>query len=223
MNALRFFILLGCLLPAVTASALQFRVLSWSGAMEEVLLKQGAVSLPVTAHERSLSRVYELEGTGPLQLCRERIIEGKRVSEVLATLTPPAGLQRGILVLASDETGYSGMWLDDDIKANPAGTLRIQNLSGREVALQTGGDPFVLPSGGIQKTAFAPTAKRVSIRAAVKKEAGKWERAAEFSQPVRSHFRVLVLIRNGRPVPGLTEPPAIEMISFYDFVAPSAT
>ena len=212
-------LLVTLLLPAASALALEFRVLGWSGPIDDLWLRRGDTVLPVSARERALSPARMLPGSAPVELLRERIVDGRPVREVVATLNPPEGLRRAILVLASDAGRHAGFWIDDDEESHPAGTLRIQNLSAREVALQTGDAPFVLAAGAVRGAAFGD-AKRVSIRAAVRQADGGWARAAELSQPVRGHFRVLVLIREGRATPDLAAPPPIELLSFYDYVAP---
>lgn len=221
MSPLRLLFLVLLLSPA-SLPALEFRVLAWSGPVEGLWLGRGGEVLPLVARERVLSPVFHLPGSGPVELSRENTVDGRVVREVLATFTPPEGLRRAILLLASKDGRHDGFWIDDDPEAHPAGTLRVQNLSAREVALQTGGAPFVLASGAVRGTAFGDV-KRVSIRAAVRGADGDWTRVAEVSQPVRGHYRVLVLIREGRATPDLAAPPPIELLSFYDYVAPEPT
>ena len=97
--AIRPLLLLVCLLcSAASASALQFRVLSWSGPIEGLGLRRDGTTLPVIAHERTLSPARELAGAGPVELVRERPGDGRPVIEVLAVVNPPAGMNRGILV-----------------------------------------------------------------------------------------------------------------------------
>src|SRR5690606_8237308 len=110
--------------------------------------------------------------------------------------------------------GYDGDWIADDARSSPPGTLRFLNYTRRALALRTSGDPWMQSPGEARQVEFDPARRAVSILVAA--ESGdQWRRVIIVSRPVRPGHRLLVLLRDGRPSPGL-DPEPVELQVFYD-------
>lgn len=197
--------------------AVEFRILNWGSGWDDSLRYRSGQSVePVVANEGTLSRPYHLE-TGPLVLFRELKKGDEIVRETVAAIPLPADLAQGILVLVpKDEqrTGYDGFWMDDSVAARPPGMIEFRNFSRIPVALKVAGREIMLPARAKASVPFPPGARRIPFQAAAQVD-GEWEFLGASPLPVRTGYRVLVMMRDGRASAG-RDTRAIDMLSFYD-------
>lgn len=134
----------------------------------------------------------------------------------MTTPTPPAGMERGILILARGPgtDSYLGSWIEDSEKTTPVGTMRFYNYTKQPLALKTPAEQWLQAPGETHRVAFDIARRSVAIQVATQM-GEQWRRVANITQPVRPGHRVLVLIRNGRPIAGLPAEP-VELLVFYD-------
>ncbi|CAM3021315.1 hypothetical protein [Rariglobus hedericola] len=199
------------------ARALDLRFINWDG--EDGGLKYTNKGKTVTIHaaESSFSPVYKFEGAGPLVLFKEVMIEGKIVRQTAATLAVPAGLTHAIVVVAATDaelTTYAGMWIDDSPVTRPAGTIRLVNFSSHSVAFKIDTSEFTIAPTSTEQVPVKTNVRRILMQAATQVE-GKWKVVANNPLPVRSGLRLLLLMRDGRPMEG-SEPNVVDLLSFYD-------
>lgn len=213
---------------AQPASALEFRVLSWSGSLEHLSFDQAKKPVALVAHERSLSPVYALPAGEKLRLYRDTQIEGKIVRTPVAELVPPENMVRAILLLAQDargETPLAGTWIDDGDEAHPKGQIAFLNFATTPVSIKVDATVNVIPPRGTQLHRFPADASAVTVhfQAAVEKE-GRAEFIANCGLRVHPDYKILVLFRNGRADPSSLSPDYIatpvEFLTFYDYIAP---
>lgn len=203
------------------ARALEFRLLSWDGTIEDLNYANGQKAVPVVAREGSLSPAYKFTGAGPLVLFREVRREEKTVREPVATLTPPAGFTHAILMLAATDpagTAYTARWINDSPEVRQAQTITYENLSSLPVAIKLGQEELALEPSAKLTRPTNPDVYRLSLMVAARTQKG-WEMVISSSQPVRRGLRTLVIIRDGRDNPhGPREP--VECLSFNDLPPP---
>lgn len=204
------------LFPAAAVASLEFRVISWRGDIEGLRFSDGQSEVVLSVRERVLSPVYRHAGAGKLELYR---LEGSAAQPasrvVVASLPPPQASSRALLVLSPSRSGrIEGMWLDDATEANPAGTLRLHNFSTHKLAVQVGQETHLLSSSGNARVSFSAALRTLPVQVAAE-VAGQWQRVVSTSQPVRPRYRLIVLLRDGRPTP---DDPAglVEWLAFYD-------
>lgn len=221
MKAL-LFLLLGLTFTVAHAaepSALQFRVLSWEGAVQDLKFQNGKDEVAVFAQEYSLSPTYsKTDVAKPLVLYRTRIVEEKKVRETIATVPPPpAGVTRALLLLAklpaANEAGdtITGRWLED---VPEAGTVRFHNLSSHQLAVNVADLQWIQATGETHVLPITNGVLRMQVKVASEID-GAWKLVGNISKPVRSYLHVIVLMREGRPrIDFPTDP--IELLAFYD-------
>jgi hypothetical protein len=222
---LKLLLALGCsILCAHEADALEFRVLSWSGSLENLSFDQGPLPVELTAYERSLSPVYTLPSGQKLRLYRKVQIEGKAVRELAAEFTPPENFVRGILLLARSGPGgvsLAGTWIDDGEEAHPKGQIAFLNLSTTAVSIKVDTTVDVIPRHGTQLYRFPIDVASVNLQAAVEKD-GRAEFIARCGLRVHPDYKIWVLFRDGRPDPSSLSPDYIAMpvdyLTFYDYI-----
>jgi len=188
------------ILGAGSVHALEFRVISWSGALTNLRYENAGRSVALLADEGVLSESYSLRTGGILELYREVGPDGHKTRETVAKLSPPERLEQAILVLAPLDaagSGYTGLWIDDSPTARPVNHLAFRNLSSHAVALKVGGDEFNLAPQGGRQLVFDPTKRSLPLKLAAQAGAG-WTLVATQPQTVRQGYRILVLLRDGR-------------------------
>jgi hypothetical protein len=202
--------------------ALEFRLVSWEGEISDLKYSNGSAQVTISASESNLSDVYEFKGSPPLILYKEVQKEGKTVRQAVATLTPPDGFTKAIVLLAytdASKTTYSGVWINDSVDARPPQTVTYHNFSSYPIAIKLDTKEYMIPPKGdyIQSTNAAM--KRVLFKAAAQTKTG-WEVVASTVQPVRPGLRTLVMMRDGRPdsYTGLTE--VVDILKFNDYPPP---
>lgn len=204
---------------AAESPALEFRMLSWEGALSDLKFQSGRDEVAVLAQEYSLSPTYrKTDAATPLVLYRTRIVDGKKIRETVATVPPPpAGVRRALLLLArlpaAGETGetLAGRWLED---APEAGTVRFHNLSAHPLAVNVADLQWIQASGETRVLPITSGVLRMQVKVASEID-GAWRLVGNISKPVRSHLHVIVLMREGRPSPDFPADP-IELLAFYD-------
>ncbi len=221
MRALLFFILglTFTVAHAAEPSALQFRVLSWEGTLQDLKFQNGKDEVAVLAQEYSLSPIYQkIDIAKPLVLFRTRIVEDKKIREVIATVPPPpAGVTRALLLLAKlpvpNETGetLTGRWLED---VPEAGTVRFHNLSSQQLGVNVADLQWVQAPGETHMIPITNGVLRMQVKVASEID-GAWKLVGNISKPVRAHLHVVVLMREGRPRIDFPSDP-IELLAFYD-------
>ncbi|HEY9248925.1 MAG TPA: hypothetical protein VIO38_07325 [Rariglobus sp.] len=198
------------------ADPLALRFLNWEGAEDSLKFASKGRTVSLRADESTLSPVYSYDGPSPLVLFKQVLVEGKTVRQPVASLNVPEGLTHAIVVLipnAADGT-CSGVWIDDSPKSRPAGTLRLVNLSNRQVLSKIGAAEFSLAPTESHQMTIGAEATQIMAQAAAQ-VGGKWEVIANNPLPVRPRLRLLIVLRNGRPLPG-ARPNAVDLLSFYD-------
>lgn len=199
------------------ARAIEIRFINWDGDAADLKFLNKGKAVGIHASESSLSPVFNYDGTGPLVLFKEIVVEGKTVRRPAATLAVPAGLTHGIVVLAATDATletYAGVWIDDSPERRPAGSVRMVNLSSHLVSFKVDTAEFsVAPSGDYQVPVRA-NVRRVLMQAATQVD-GRWKVVANNPLPVRNGLRLLVLLRDGRPQEG-SEVNVVDLLSFYD-------
>lgn len=218
MNLLRPSVLLAVsLLSAASLHAVELRFLSWEGSEGALRFANRGKVVTLRADETVLSQVYTFDGPGPLVLFKEVEREGKIVRETAATLAVPEGATHAIIVLAAVDAlrrAYVGEWIDDGPEARPAGTIRLVNLSGHQVAVQLEDRRFTLAPGERNQVSVDGAVQRIVAKAAAQ-VAGGWKVVADNPLPMRPGLRLLLILRDGRPQPG-SEPNVVDLLSFYD-------
>ncbi|MDF3057791.1 MAG: hypothetical protein K0R17_2006 [Rariglobus sp.] len=199
------------------ARALEFRLLSWAGTIEDLNYANGQKPVAVVAREGSLSPKYQFTGAGPLVLFREIQRDGKTVREPVASLTPPVGFTHAILMLAATDTAgtaYTARWINDSPEVRKSQTITYENLSSLPVAIKLGQEELALEPDAKLTRPTNPDVYRLALKVAARTQNG-WEMVISSSQPVRRGLRTLVIIRDGRENPyGPKEP--VECLAFND-------
>lgn len=207
---------------APAAQALDFRVLSWSGSPAGLHLSAGPGSktVPLQAAEDVLSPVLSAPAGAVLKVFRSADTE----EPPLAVLTPSPGLERAILVLVpnpGEGDAYLGLWLDDSPGARPENSITLHNLASTPVALKIGSEQALLQPFDRHVRRFSAAERTVMIQAAIPRDDG-WKRVVSSPQPVKNGFRILVILRDGRPrADGSRE--ELDRVTFYDYSRPSPT
>lgn len=210
-----FLCLLCGLLPS--ARAIELRFINWDGEDAGLNYTNKGKTVTIRAAESTFSPAYQFEGTGPLVLFKEVVIEGKTVRQTAATLPVPAGLTHAIVVLAatdSTQAAYAGMWIDDAPAARPAGTIRLVNFSSHSVTFKIDTSEFSISPAGTHQVPVKTNVRRILMQAATQ-VAGQWKIVANNPLPVRSSLRLLLLMRDGRPQEG-SATNIVDLLSFYD-------
>lgn len=213
-----------CLLPSA-ARALEFRVLSWSGAIHDLTLNQGpgTENLVLKASEDLLSSPYRVKSERALLLYRAPARPETQEPTLVATLPLPEGMTHAILVLAptpGNGGGYTGLWIDDSPEARPVNTIAMHNLSARPLALKVADTQLELAPAGRHLHTFRERDRAVIIQAAMFNN-GRWERVISGPQPVKPGFRILMILREGRRLSDGSFTP-IDRITFYDYLPPES-
>ncbi|HEY9247723.1 MAG TPA: hypothetical protein VIO38_01250 [Rariglobus sp.] len=181
--------------------ALEFRLVSWDGDINDLNYATGGKVVPVAACESLLSPAYQWIGTGPLILFREVKQDGKTVRIPVATLTPPTELTHAILLLSATDAShstYAGRWINDSLDARPLQTITYLNLSQYLIGIRLGEEEYTVAPQSSRTQATDTSVQRLLLKAAAKTPSG-WEIIASTSQTVRAGRRTLVLLRDGRP------------------------
>lgn len=215
-------------LSGARAFALEFRMLSWSGSMQDLAYENQGRLAPITAEERSLSPVYTLRAGAPLRLHRvSAATAGADRREPELESLPPAEMTKAILLLMRDAStgGLSAFWIDDDEKSHPKGSLAFINFSGSAITLRADGDIYSIPASETRLHPFA-TAGMADVRvlAAIQRAGEDAKAVASCTLRVHPDYKILMLFREGRPDPGSLNPnyiaTPVEFLLFYDYVPP---
>lgn len=226
LQLFHFFLLLTVGLLPAAVNGIELRVLSWSGAINDLTLTQGTArkGIVLRANEDALSPVYHLTSKEPLKLYRTQPDADPESRTLVATLPLPADIDQAILVLAPaspDGHAYAGLWIDDSLKERPVDTVSVRNLTSRPVALKMDADQVMLSPQASHLQRFQNGTRVVMIQAAVQ-EGDSWSRVVSTPQPVKPGFRILILLRDGRRMPdGSTS--AIDRVTFYDYSPPAVS
>ena len=219
---MKLVLLLACLLtPAAAHAALEFRVLSWKGDIDGLRYTDGQDETILSVRERVLSPAYRHRGSGDIELYRLETRDAQPPVRIeIATLSPPENLSRALLMLNQTDDGRAhGRWIDDSTEDNPAGSLRLHNFSSHELAVRIGTETRVLPPAANTRVNFPAASRALPVQVAVKMD-GEWTRVASTSQPVRPRYRLIVLLRDGRPT--LENPVGlVEWLTFYEVPPPA--
>lgn len=220
IRAFFFIVVFGPALLTTDLPALEFRLLSWGGEIDDLSYKSASEVVHVTVGENALSPIYHWSGNDRLTFFKEIKVEAKTILKPVAKFTPPADLRQAILLLipeASDST-YTGIWMDDSQEARPVQTITYRNLSSYTIGIQMGTEQFtVAPQSFIVHPTNAAN-QRVVLKAAAQTGTG-WTLIASTSQSIRTGRRTLVLLRNGRPQPN-GESALVDFVLFHDRPAP---
>lgn len=213
--------LLALLLP-IAAQALEFRVLSWSGALNDLHLSTGrdAQTIPLVAGEDALSAPYRVQSTDVLRLFAIPVTD-ESVVEPVATLSVPKNLERAILVLAPNPgagDAYVGLWIDDSLESRPDNSVTLHNLASMPVALRLGATEVLLQPRESHAQVFGATERSLMIQAAIPR-GSKWERVTSSPQPVRKGVRILIILRDGRRLADGSMS-AVDKVTLYDYNRP---
>lgn len=198
MKPLALLLAFACL--ACQAVSLEFRVLSWEGPLHGLKYHDGRETVEIFAHDTALSRSYRIAEGNTLRFFRETVADGQVARIPVATPTAPAGLVRGILLLApgASADSYGGHWLEDDVEAAPPGSMRFYNYSQQPLALKTPGDQWLQAPGEAHRVAVDTSRRSVAIQVAAQ-VGEQWRRVVNVTQPVRPTHRLLVFLRDARP------------------------
>lgn len=216
-------LLLLSVLALAPLRAFEFRVLSWHGEISGLRYQNGPRAAEIdSADERFFSHSYALAETpSVLELFRQIERDGEIVRQTVASIPVPAGLTQGILVLAPADAArnrYSGFWINDSPGARAANHIQIYNLSTRSVALGIDKENFSLAPRDHHQVAFDAEARSIPLKLAVQAGA-EWQLVSARRQAVRSGYRLLILLRDGRPAEseaGTSVPPPVDIVTLYD-------
>ncbi|MDF3058001.1 MAG: hypothetical protein K0R17_2216 [Rariglobus sp.] len=202
---------------ASTSSALEFRLLSWAGTIDDLKYANGQKPVEIVAWDSALSPKYQLTGAGPLVLFREIKQEEKTIRVPVATLPPPTGSTHAILLLSATDASnqaYTAVWIDDSPEVRKAQTITYYNLSSYPVLIKLGTEEISLAPQAMSIRATDPAFERLALKVAAQTEAG-WEIVASRSHAIRPGLRTLVILRDGRTQGnGLKD--RIDFLSFND-------
>jgi hypothetical protein len=226
--------------------AIQFRVLGWTSADENLQAKLTNKPAELTVLTDSLSPVYEFTGAGPLILYKRVEHEGKPTLQNACVVTIPQGMTKGLLILIpGDDTKavsrnvlpnsygfisstapliYDYVWLDDSESARPQGMIEFRNMSSVPIALQIDAQQLMLAPKAKAQAPLLPGAKRMNFRAAAQIDS-QWKIFRSNPLPTRGPSRMMVILKDGplaRTPEGSGEP-NIQMISLFDWPAPAAS
>jgi hypothetical protein len=230
---------LGLLAASATPlHAVQVRLLGWSAADGDLQFDADRKPGRLKVFPDSFSPVIEFEGTGPIVLYKMVEHEGKPRKQIACTITVPAGMEQGLLILVPgdqskaafkkvipDESGfvsagapliYDYLWFDDSPKARPPGTLEFRNLSRLPIALQIDQNQLMLVPQSKAQVPLVQGAKRMPLRAAAQ-IGGQWKLFRSNPLSTRSPDRMLVILRDAGPQNADAGEPNIMMISLYDW------
>lgn len=200
---------------APVSHALEFRLLSWAGTIEDLKYAPDSKPVDIIAWDSVLSPRYQFTGPGPIILFREIEVEGKKVREPVTRVQPPAGLTHAILLLAPDDstrTTYTARLIDNSPETRKPQTITYLNLSRYPVAIKLGDEELTVAAQETITRPTDPAFERLALKIAAQTEAG-WEIIASSSQPIRPGLRTLVILRDGR----LRSDGATERIDFLSF------
>lgn len=205
--------------------ALEFRVLSWSGPIDDLKYTNNGQVVDLVAWDSVLSPRYQHSSSSPLVLFREIQQEGKKHREAVATVSPPEGFTHAILMLAaadSAKTTYSVIWLNDSPNVRKAQTITYQNFSSYPVAIKLGKEAISLAPQEAVTRPTDPAFDRLPLKIAAQTPTG-WETVAGTSQPIRPGLRTLVILRDGRAKTEEGDTDLIDLLAFNDLPPPEPT
>lgn len=206
------------LMPLAALRAVELRFLNLEGHENALKFTSKGKTVAITADENSLSPIYHFEGPGALELFKEIVVDGKTTRVPSATLAVPTELTHAVVLLIAgnaSSSNYSGVWIDDSPVTRPAGTVLLLNRSRHPLSFKIDEAEFTLVPKATHQLPFSSTVKRVAVKADAE-VAGRWESVIGNPLPVRPGVRVLLLLRDGRPQPGMPTN-LVDMVSFYDF------
>ncbi len=220
---IRLFILLSCMIAGLAAPvhALEFRLLSWGGSIDNLKYANGQNSIDVVAWDSALSPPYTFTGTGPLVFFREVLVEDKTVRIPVATLPPPEGFTHAIILMAAtDSSGqaYTAIWLNDSPEVRKAQTITYRNLSSYPVMIKLGTEEIPIDPKETLTRTTDPTLQRLPLKIAAQTAAG-WTIITSSAQPIRPGLRTLVLLRDGRMQPSGIKA-LVDYLAFNDMPPP---
>lgn len=218
MNMRTLLIPLMALLFAAPLAALEFRVVSWVDDINGIYFASGNKTVEIIAGEGLFSQSYTIGDSGQLALFREVKHDDTVVRVPVATLTPPPGVKRAILVLAASnaaQSTYTGLWIDDSIEVRPLETITVRNLSSLTVALRFGTLERTLAANESFIVPVDSSVQRVPFKMAALTPNG-WQVVASSSQPVRPGRRTLILLRDGRMQPDAGTQELVDLVTLND-------
>ncbi len=206
---------------APSSHALEFRLLSWSGTIEDLKYTNGQKPIEVAAWDSALSPPYKFTGTGPLVFFREVLVDDKKVRVPVATLPPPEGITHAIILMAAtDSSGqaYTAIWMNDSPEVRKAQTITYRNFSSYPVVIKLGTEEIPLDPKEVCTRTTNPELQRLPLQIAARTTTG-WEVISSLSQPIRPGLRTLVLLRDGRMQPSGIKA-LVDCLAFNDLPPP---
>ena len=220
---IRLVILLSCTIAAFASPvrALEFRLLSWGGDIDNLKFSNGQKPIEVVAWDSALSPPYKFTGTGPLVFFREVVVEDKKIRVPVATLPPPEGFTHAILLMAAtDPSGraYTAIWMNDSPEVRKAQTITYRNYSSYPVMIKLGTEEISLDPKETRTRTTDPALQRLPLKIAALTAEG-WEVITSSAQPIRPGLRTLVLLRDGRMQPSGIKA-LVDCLAFNDLPPP---
>ena len=219
---IRLLLIIVCATALISpARALEFRLLSWSGDIEDLKYTNGQKPMDMVAWDSALSPPYQFTGTGPLVFFREVKVDDKKIRVPVATLPAPEGVTHAILLLAAtnaSKQAYTAIWIDDSPEVRKAQTITYRNLSSYPVVIQLGAEEIALDPKAMRTCPTDPSLQRLPLKIAAKAGMG-WEIIASASQPIRPGLRTLVILRDGRMQPSGVKA-LVDCLAFNDLPPP---
>lgn len=212
------------------AGALSVRLMSWSGALNDLWLKDGGGYVSAMAGEFTLGRPLALHTrTSTVRVFRDEEVDGAVRKLPLAQVTLPSGADDVLVVLAPASEGsdlpLQGRAFDQSLEAHPLDTLRVLNLSSRVIGLKIGGETASVAPGAERLFPFSKSGQaNLAVYLAVAESEGEWKLVQSSLLATPRGRRVLGIVRDGRPDPAIEDPALrtkpIDAIFLVDRAAP---
>lgn len=198
--------------------ALDVRLLSWSGELNDLEYRVAGKAVGISANDGALSPSYAIGRSSALKIYRTGD-EAQDDEPVLVMPLPEPTVTRAILILAdTPKDGLRGLWLDDSPDVSSRNTIRVHNLSRRLLAFQAGGDDWKLDAGDSRTISFDAAARQVGFRIAAESPEG-WKILWGSQLPVRNNYRVRIIVRDS-PRPGEARGAEVYQVNLYDYAPP---
>ncbi|GHC03579.1 hypothetical protein [Cerasicoccus arenae] len=202
--------------------ALSLRFISLNGSIhDDLYIVSGKNKVYIRADENVFSSIYDYDEENMLSLYRDVPDEkGVLHRKKVLGLSLPTDLEQGLVILNRNPAeDVTAICLPDSSISRPEETVFVINLSNVDLAFRLSEEDFQLSPGQSHHLNFDTERQRVVISLAAHTD-DKW--SLIFSNPIalRPGLRVLLLLRDGRPVPG-RDKVIVDMLSFYDRPPPS--
>lgn len=213
-----------CLLCAqsgpASENATSVRLLSWSGDLAGLRVEHAGSPIPSVAHESILGPVIALKSRPSLlRIQREKSGPADTQPLTLAEMPlPTAGSQFIVLLAPAPEGGLLplvGRVIDSSPQTHPVETIRVLNLSSKNLALRISGSTHSLNPGAETFIPFAADASPTApVEVAVQTPDG-WLMVSRSLRPTPKSSRIFCLVRDGR---ASTDDPAapVDTLFFID-------